>query len=285
MKKIIVGIDGSKESFDSYKCVPGFFPKEQINLEAVFVLDERKTQIPFIYSGAAYDVAYERLYIPVDPGLKDFYEKLNKDNRIYADKCMNICNGIEFEPGVHQSEVILEGDPSEQLMEHSKGTDLLALGQRGENASFKRELIGSTSEELIRKAETPVLICPQADGIPGKSLIVYEGSSSSESAFDFYIANFSDIISDLVVLITGHFDDIKIGLGDRLKILENKGVRVVLEHCNGSAAGKALEMMDNYSIETVILGSHGKHKLTEYLLGSVTVHIIRKSRLPVFIVH
>ena len=27
MKKIIVGIDGSKESFDSYKCVPGFFPE------------------------------------------------------------------------------------------------------------------------------------------------------------------------------------------------------------------------------------------------------------------
>ena len=118
MKKIIVGIDGSKESFDSYRCVPEFFPDEEINLEAVFVIDERKTQIPFIYSGAAYDVAYERLYIPVDPGLKDFYEKLNKDNRIFADKCMDICNGIKMGSKVHQSEVVLEGEPSEQLLEH-----------------------------------------------------------------------------------------------------------------------------------------------------------------------
>ena len=123
MKKIIVGIDGSKESFDSYKCVPGFFPEEEINLEAVFVIDERKTQIPFIYSGAAYDVAYERLYIPVDPGLKSFYEKLNKDNRIFAEKCIDICNGIELGSKVFQKGVVLEGDPSEELLEYSKRTD------------------------------------------------------------------------------------------------------------------------------------------------------------------
>lgn len=285
MEKIIVGIDGSKESFDSYKCVARFFPEEEINLEAVFVIDERKTQIPFIYSGAAYDVAYERLYIPATPGLKDFYEKMNKDNRIFAEKCIKICNNIELTSNFNQTGTILEGDPAEKLQEYSKGTDLLVLGQRGENAAFKRELIGSTSEDLIRKAEVPVLICPQEEGSPGKFLLVHEGSSSSENAFEFYINNFGVVNSELIVLITEHFDDIKTSIVEKLKNLEDKGVKVVLENCNGSAAKKALELMNIHSIETIILGSHGKHKLAEYLLGTVTVHIIRKSSLPVFIVH
>ena len=74
-------------------------------------------------------------------------------------------------------------------------------------------------------------------------------------------------------------------MAEKLEYLENNGVNVVLEHCKGSAANKALELMDSHSIETVLLGSHGMHKLTEYLLGSVTIHIIRKSSLPVFILH
>ena len=285
MKKIIVGMDGSRESFDSYKCVTKFFPDEEIDLESVFVIDERKTQIPFIYSGAAYDVAYERLYIPVDQGLKDFYEKLNKDNRIFAEKCIEICNDIKLKSNVIQKGTILEGDPSEKLMEYSKGADLLVLGQRGENSAFKRELIGSTSEDLIRRAEVPVLICPGKDVSLGKTLIVHEGSTSSENAFTYYINNLSSYNSKLIVLITGHFDEIKINMKENLKNLKDKGVDVVFEHCNGHAAGKALELMDRYSIGTVILGSHGRHKLTEYLLGSITIHIIRKSTIPVFIVH
>ena len=285
MKKIIVGIDGSKESFDSYRCVPGFFPDEEINLEAVFVIDERKTQIPFIYSGAAYDVAYERLYIPVSPDLKEVYAKLEKDNRIFADKCIKICNDIELGPNVVQMGKIFEGDPSEVLKEYSKVADLLVLGQRGENSSFKRELIGSTSEDLIRRAEIPVLLCPESDSGLGKTLIVYEGSASSENALNYYVDNLSSVDGELIILITGHFDEIKSSMTEKLKNLEIKGIDVVLEHCNGSAAGRALEIMDTQSIGTVVLGAHGRHKLTEYLLGTVTIHIIRKSTLPVFIVH
>ena len=285
MKKIIVGIDGSKESFNSYNCVAAFFPHKKIEIEAVFVVDERKTQIPFIYSGAAYDVAYERLYIPVDQELKDFYEKLNKDNKIFAAKCIKICADIDLGSNVFQDGTVLEGEPSEILLKCSKEADLLVLGQRGENSAFKRELIGSTSEDLIRRAEVPVLICPGKDAGLNRVLIVHEGSSSSENAIKYYIDNLCLSNSKLIVLITGHFDEIKANMEGNLKILKDKGVDVIFEQCNGHAAGKALELMDTYSIETVILGSHGKHKLTEYLLGGVTIHIIRKSTLPVFIVH
>jgi nucleotide-binding universal stress UspA family protein len=34
-----------------------------------------------------------------------------------------------------------------------------------------------------------------------------------------------------------------------------------------------------------MVGSHGRHKLMDYLLGSTTIHVIRKSLLPVLVVY
>jgi len=285
MKKIYVGIDGSKESFDSYRCVSEMFPGVDVNLTAVFVRDERKIQIPYIYSGAAYDIAYERLYIPVDPQLTKTYEKLNEDNKIFAEKCIKICYNIELNPKIKKSGLILEGDPSEQLMKISKKSDLLVLGQRGENAAYKRELIGSTSEDLIRKSEVPVLICPGDKITLNRALLVYEGNDSSENALDYFNRELSDNSAVLQIIAKNGMKDFNKECLKKIDILKQKNITVNIESCAYALAQKSLEMMDSGLVDVVILGSHGKHKLTEYLLGSNTVHIIRKSSIPVFIIH
>ena len=285
MKKIIVGIDGSKESFDSYRCVSDLFPGVEVNLTAVFVRDERKTQIPYIYSGAAYDIAYERLYIPVDPQLTKTYEKLNEDNKIFAQKCIKVCDNIELNPKIKKTGLILEGDPSEQLVDISKQSDLLVMGQRGENAAYKRELIGSTSEDLIRKSEVPVLICPGDKINLKRALLVYEGNDSSENAIDYFNRELTGKNDVLYIIVKNKMKDLSKESLEKIEILKQKNINVIVENCSYSLAQKSLEMMESGLVDVFILGSHGKHKLSEYLLGSNTVHIIRKSSIPVFIVH
>ncbi len=285
MKKIVVGIDGSKDSFDSYRCAASLFPGDSITLDSVFVIDERKTQIPFIYSGAAYDIAYERLYIPVDPQVTKTYEKLYEENKIFAGKCIDMCESIETGPNIKKSGTVLEGDPVEELINYSKNFNLLVLGQRGENAAYVRELIGSTSEDLIRKSLVPVLICPGDSINLERILIVYEESMSSDNALNYYINEVSEYNCELIVLIKDHFEDLSRKVLEKIKDLKNTERDIKIEYCKGSLAHRAIEIMENGYIDAFILGSHGKHKLTEYLLGSVTVHIIRKSSLPIFIVH
>ncbi len=285
MKNIIVGIDGSKDSFDSYRCASELFPGAEKDLSAVFVLDERKTQIPFIYSGAAYDIAYERLYVPVDPQLTKIYEKLNKDNEIFAEKCIKICDNIKLNTKIIKSGLILEGDPSEQLAKISNKSDLLVLGQRGENASYKHELIGSTSEDLIRKAEVPVLICPGSKIKLNRVLLVYEGNDSSENAIDYYLRELSADSTVLQIIAKNEKKDFSEESLKKIKILKQNNIKVIIENCSYSLAQRSLEMMESGLVDVFVLGSHGKHKLTEYLLGSNTVHIIRKSSIPVFIIH
>ena len=285
MKKIVVGIDGSRNSFDSYKCAATLFKDEDIALTALFVRDERKTQIPFIYSGAAYDIAYERLYIPVDPQLQNIFKKINEDNKIFAEKCLKMCKNIKIGNNVEYNGTVLEGDPSEVLMNYTKDSDLLVLGQRGENAEYAKELIGSVSEDLIRKSLIPVLICPGDYIKTDRILIVYEQSTSSKNALDFYINELSRENRELTILMKGHLDETSTSIDKKINNLKKDGKEITVEHCNGSLSHRALEIMETGIIDMFVLGSHGTHKLTEYLLGSVTVHIIRKSSLPVFIVH
>jgi nucleotide-binding universal stress UspA family protein len=285
MKKIIVGIDGSKESFDSYKCADALFPDRNVTLTPVFVLDNRKTQIPFIYSGAAYDIAYERLYIPVDPELEESYKKLKAEQEEYARKCLKMCNSLVVAEDKSINGVVLEGDPAEILKNYSDDYNLLVLGQRGENATYSRELIGSTTEDLIRKSRIPVLICPDEKLNLDRLLLIYENSDSSEKSLEFYINELSPYNKHITVLIRDHYEATKSLLKEKLKKLESIGIEISLENCSGSVTHKAAEMMEKGKIDAFVLGSHGRHKITEFLLGSSTIHIIRKSTLPVFIIH
>jgi len=37
--------------------------------------------------------------------------------------------------------------------------------------------------------------------------------------------------------------------------------------------------------DMIIIGSHGRNKLVDYLLGSTTIHLIRKTTIPVLVVY
>ncbi len=61
------------------------------------------------------------------------------------------------ESGVAARPVVLDGNPPEVLVRHSKAADLLVLGSRGHNALANLAL-GSTSDYCVRHAACPVLI-------------------------------------------------------------------------------------------------------------------------------
>ncbi len=285
VKRIVVGIDGSKESFESYKRAVEYFPEEDIDLEAVFVLDERKLQLPFIYSGAAYDIAYERLYIPVSKDMVALNEQLNKDLSDFGERCLNICRGIDFNSNVSRKFALLRGDPSEELLEFSLDSDLIVVGQHGENSSYKREMIGSTAEEIIRKSRLPVLVIPEKSLSTGNHLIVYEGGSSSEIALDYYINNLVNPEKSVVILISSKHEDIRHKLDQQLKPLRSRGIEIVIKESKGHLVKYVKDLEVEKDIDLIVLGAHGRQKITEYLLGSETAHIVRKSSVPVFIIH
>ncbi len=59
--------------------------------------------------------------------------------------------------------------------------------------------------------------------------------------------------------------------------------RVVVE--KGNPVDTVLQVAERENSDVILVGSHGSHRIRDYLLGSTTVHLLRKSHLPVLIVY
>ncbi len=60
-------------------------------------------------------------------------------------------------PDIHFQVQVVEGESAYQLMELSKGADLLVVGARG-RGGFSALLLGSVSDQLVHHASVPVVV-------------------------------------------------------------------------------------------------------------------------------
>ncbi|GAA3309167.1 universal stress protein [Streptomyces cinereospinus] len=57
-------------------------------------------------------------------------------------------------------EHLVEGDPSEALIQASEGAELLVVGRRG-RGGFARAMLGSVSQRCAQHATCPVVVVPE----------------------------------------------------------------------------------------------------------------------------
>ncbi len=284
IKTILTPIDGSPASFAAFNYTLKIAKMLGAAVNVLFVVDQRKTQVPFMYAGGAYDITYERIYIPPDQELRDFYDRIKHDLQEFANRCTARCTQSAEELGVDISSEVVEGYPADVIEKHALGADLVVIGQHGENAGTKEETVGSTTEELVRKSPRPVIVCPEEAEIPEKILFPYDGSRSAENCLQFYTGHLSKNIPNLVFLCAECEEDTE-PYQNEIDYLNQHGVNVKIIQQEGDPIQAVDKMVQTEKPDLIMLGSHGRNKLVAYLLGSTTIHVIRKSTLPVLIVY
>jgi len=282
IQQVVVGIDGSDFSLSSFRYGEYFAEKLNCELKAVFVIDSRKTELPIIYATGHFDYAFARTYIPPDPQLKSFYAKIKGDLDEFAANCLSGCEESCKERKIPFLSITREGLPSQVLAEECRSGDMLFIGQKGENARFARTIVGSTAEDVARSSPRPVMACPQSYRAPEKLLFPYDGSITAERALQFCANAFGDIWKEFVILSSAE----ERGLSERERRYLSKhkiAHRLVAE--KGSPVDTVLKVAEREGSDLVLVGSHGAHKIRDYILGSTTTHLLRRSHLPVLIVY
>jgi len=285
IKEIDIGIDGSQESFDAYEYGLTLAKRIKSSVKTIFVVDQRKTQIPYIYAGGTYEISYERIYIPPDPGISTFYEKVAQDLRRFAENCLDTCKARADEAGVSWTGAVREGFPAAELTEECRSGDVLIVGQRGENARYKREVIGSTTEDLVRSSPRPVIVCPKSRNPIKKVLCSYDRSPAAENALQLYCNAMKNLAEDFILYITNEEGGITDCAEDEVQYLKQHGIPVRLECDNAPPVKSVLKRASEEDVDLILVGAHGRHKIKDYLLGSTTVNLVRKSTIPVMIVY
>ena len=281
--QVVAGIDGSLNSLTAFQYALDLARRVKAAIKVVFVVDSRKTELPIIYTASHFDYGFERVYIPPEPGLKTFYDKVRQDIRAFAENCLALCRKDAESSQVPFTSLVREGLPSGILTEEARSGDLLVIGRKGENAHIERAIVGSTTEDAVRSSPRPVLVCPAAFHAPSRVLFPYDGSAVAEGALLYFVNAFGCIWDEVVVLTVTEEIEESFPYDTELGYLGTHGIpyRLVME------AGRPVETIPRVaareSIDFLLIGAHGRHKIRDYLLGSTASHLIRKSELPVLV--
>ena len=284
IEQLAVGIDGSPQSFDAFDQALELARRLESGLKCVFVVDSRKTQVPIVYSGGAYDISTERIYLPLDPNLRQHYSQIAEDLKEFGRNCLAVCVRRAADAGVQVTEILREGYPTTELCEECKSADILVIGQQGENAHYTRTIVGSTTEDLVRTSPRPVVIVPGKRREIKRVLFVYDGSRASENALRFYVNTLGKIAADFVMMLVGEQSHVG-GFEEEVRFLHHHDISVRLMSSLAQPSEAVPAVAAQEECDLVLAGAYGRRRVLDFILGSIAAHLVRKSTVPVLIVH
>jgi nucleotide-binding universal stress UspA family protein len=282
--QLVAGIDGSLSSLTAFRYALDLAERTHAAVKVVFVVDSRKTDLPIIYTASHFDYGFERVYIPPEPGMKGFYDKVRADIRTFAERCLEGARQDGQGRGVPVTPVLREGLPSATLCEEARSGDMLVIGQKGENAHVERAIVGSTTEDVVRSAPRPVLVCPREFVQPRRVLFSFDGSPCAESALQFCVNGLGGIWEEIIVLTVTETMGESFPFDSELAYLATHGIRCRLLVEPGKPVEAIPRIAEREGAQMILLGAHGLHKIRDYLLGPTASHLIRRSALPVLVV-
>lgn len=207
------------------------------------------------------------------------------------------------------------GLPAEVLIEEAlkKDVDLLVLGHDMEK-KLSRFFLGGVTEAVIHKATKSVLIAKNNRALnPKKVLVAFDFSYLCEESLEWAkkIANSFSSSIEIINVVPCYFEGYHVAhtlhngltnameevIEDKVQEVESRLTQRVKElkednfiasyktliDKEGSISQKIVDHAVENDFDLIIMGTHGRGKLAELFMGSVSSKIIKKSPLSVLI--
>ena len=277
IRRILIPTDGSAYSRTS--CEYGIYLSRllEATVTGLFVLDLKILKGPLFNDIAGFvDFAPCEEFIPLlETGLSERADSILSDFQKHCRQA-GIRTVTKKVSGLIDETIIIEGAHA----------DLIILAQRGEHFSLTTTgLLGSTSEAVVRKSGTPVMITPLHFREIDNMAIAFDGRHPSIHALEFAVRLAEATRRPLAILIVA--DDA--ARTDRMKTLASSSVAAYdVAHTIVTRRGKEeqqiLRFCEEGHADLIIMGAYGKSRFRELIVGSTTSYVIRKSTVPVILV-
>jgi len=183
---------------------------------------------------------------------------------------------------------LLAGRPFLEIIQRARAraVDLVVVGRHG-HRTFLDALIGSTTERVLRKGTTPVLIVAQEPRGPyRRALVAVDASESCRRALDFALRVLPADASVEVVHAWGQPDDEPRARATITEFLAGYGPRaagwsVLLRE--GEPRAVILGEARARNTDLLVLGTHGRSALHQMMVGSVAEAVARGARCDVLV--
>jgi nucleotide-binding universal stress UspA family protein len=237
----------------------------------------------------------EAVVLSEDP-FRDEYKKM-------VDALVEECRPLVGDLDVHGG--VVTGEPVDVLERMATNANLLVLGSSG-HGTVHQVLLGSTSAELVRHANAPVVVVRGTDhpAAHRKVVVGVDGSETSIGAVDYAydyatrhnaqlvaVHAWSDLPLDALGIVREwdvNWDEIaeqaKVVLSETLAghSARYPDVRVRQVITMSKPAQALLDEAENTDL--IVVGSHGRGAVRRMLLGSVSQAVLHYAKCPVAVI-
>jgi nucleotide-binding universal stress UspA family protein len=277
IKHVAVGLDGSANAAAAERLVLELVSRLNGVVHGIHVIDATFLEGAFItdISGAMGFEPFLNLQAQMRATLDDVAKAIEGDFTAR-------CEAASVEGHFH----VERAGVTHGILSAAKLADLLVIGQRGVNARFHEDLLGSTAEMLLRRSPLPVLIVPMEAEMPRRPLVAYDGSPKAVRA----LHHAAELVRALdlpltVVCVDAAKDGARARLDEAARYLAPYGAQVTYEAREGEAVEQELlAMVTPGSYDLVFLGAHGHRRIVELVLGSTSQYVARRATVPVWCV-
>ena len=277
-RKLVVCTDGSP--YGDVACQYGFHLAGALKaeLKGLHVLDVRMTEGPYLadLSGAIGATGY---YGAVSQ-FRDVMEA--KGNAIQSN--FEACSAKAGVPATLKVEI---GHPVHSILEVEQDSDLLILGQRGENEKHGRELLGSVTDRVSRSATKPCLITHSQFTPVTSVLAACDGSPISEKVAASAAVLASALMASLTVLtVTEKLDPVVAqGVAEAAaRTCKAAGCDPRLTILPGHASDVILDVIARDKTNLVVMGAHAHTRIRRWFVGCTSQRVLADSGIPVLLV-
>lgn len=202
-----------------------------------------------------------------------------------------------------RGEVIVSvGNPAQSVIQEAEDMDLIVMSSHG-RTGFKRFLLGSVAEKILRLSPVPVLIVePESDlGDLDRILVTTDFSENSEFAFPaameiakkagsevtlLHVLNFEQIEGESIDLALRNIRKQRIDLlgKEHFKDLGDRFQTDVILY-DGSANKAIHDYLMEHSYNLLVMSTAGRTGLNYMMMGSTTANVVRLTKTAVLSVH
>jgi nucleotide-binding universal stress UspA family protein len=207
----------------------------------------------------------------------------------------------------HEADIVL-GKPAATLAGVARQSQMLVVGRRG-MGSFKRLLIGSTSEAVANQASVPVVVVPDGwkpSDHTGPVLVALDDSGESDTAIQFAVAAATERHTRLRMVhiwdlpSVYRWDSMTIdGLGVEWAESAQRHIEAIADQwrhkypelgievdvTRGHPVEGVIAAAESAEAQLLVVGGHHRHRLAAVLLGSVSRGVLQHATCPVAVVH
>jgi nucleotide-binding universal stress UspA family protein len=177
------------------------------------------------------------------------------------------------------------GIASEVIVERARGVDLVVMGRRGEYAEFGSHVLGATVGAVARRSSRPLLVCPRGNDALTRPLIAYDGSDHATRALEIAVEYAEKRHCPLhLVCVRDEVTEAGRVLDEACDYARGHSVEPTpLPLAGDSAAERILEAATDIDADLLVMGSYGKSRLKQFLLGSTTETLLESFDHPILL--